>query len=521
MAAWMTGIGPQVILMNSTTGQIRHTKCNSWSDLYYSPTDSSVLSLEHRPKNNTPIAGEGWFNEQITIASIFYFDEDNRIVNALYDCDMDTGLFTRTGSYIISEPELSIHPESGLTAINLGGQYDWQGYRLYFHDANMTVNEYAYNPVEVYWTTNGPVSKDVQTSPAIDAAWSGTNNISVVTPRDDENAEISRFHNDGKWHISTLPRPLEKLTTTDTKKSDIKLDQDVQTNFTMPEWSGKPKGIGISIDESHTRFVWYIGNDSKLHQLSSKGFVWKPMESKTDVFWPVADEPNAEIAVASKMDSGKKKSEVHVFYMVDNKLAQVSSEDGSWKAWSHIPERDESSDEEDADSTQTTGTGTSSSPTSPASSSTGSAPPAAGAAVSSGLSTGAKIGIAVGAALGAVALIAIVVALYLLRRKKAPASSAASLKENAPKPSTSYGTDSGAPSPGYEYYGGGWGKNETEAPPYPAQLDMANNPTELSAVPRPVYELAEQSYTHELVGADAQGHGQQQQQQQQQQFRRQ
>jgi hypothetical protein len=67
IAAWWNGIGPQIILHNETTGQIRYSACNSYDQPRYSYTDGSVLSLTFKPKVGTPLAGTGWFNEKYTV----------------------------------------------------------------------------------------------------------------------------------------------------------------------------------------------------------------------------------------------------------------------------------------------------------------------------------------------------------------------------------------------------------------------------------------------------------------------
>jgi hypothetical protein len=67
IAAWWTGYGPQILVLNETTNQIRYSACNSQDDAKYSYTDGSVLSLSHRPKAGTPLAGVGWYDEVKTV----------------------------------------------------------------------------------------------------------------------------------------------------------------------------------------------------------------------------------------------------------------------------------------------------------------------------------------------------------------------------------------------------------------------------------------------------------------------
>jgi len=67
IAAWWNGIGPQIILQNTTTGAIRHSPCNSFTNAYYSHVDGSELPLSYKPKNGTALAGVGYWNELTTM----------------------------------------------------------------------------------------------------------------------------------------------------------------------------------------------------------------------------------------------------------------------------------------------------------------------------------------------------------------------------------------------------------------------------------------------------------------------
>lgn len=67
ISAWWTGIGPQLILQNETTGLIRYSACNSYDDPKYSYTDGSVLSLTHKPKMGTPLSGTGYWTDRTTM----------------------------------------------------------------------------------------------------------------------------------------------------------------------------------------------------------------------------------------------------------------------------------------------------------------------------------------------------------------------------------------------------------------------------------------------------------------------
>lgn len=66
IAAWWTGIGPQIILQNATTGAIRHSPCNAFGVPTYSHTSAHELPLAQTPKNGTALAGAGWWDEKTT-----------------------------------------------------------------------------------------------------------------------------------------------------------------------------------------------------------------------------------------------------------------------------------------------------------------------------------------------------------------------------------------------------------------------------------------------------------------------
>ena len=66
IAAWWTEVGPQIVVQNATTNQIRYSACNSRNQAKYSYTDASVFSLKYKPKVGTPVTGVGWYNKKET-----------------------------------------------------------------------------------------------------------------------------------------------------------------------------------------------------------------------------------------------------------------------------------------------------------------------------------------------------------------------------------------------------------------------------------------------------------------------
>ncbi|KAK4239174.1 hypothetical protein C8A03DRAFT_14440 [Achaetomium macrosporum] len=480
IAAWWTEIGPQIILQNQTTSQIRYSACNVNDQPRYSYSDSRFFSLSHSPKNGTPLAGAGWWNQLNTTASIFYIDNNNNIVNAFFYCDMATGLFEQTGEWVIGGDVPSIHTNSGLATVLLG---DEAGYRVYFHDDDGAINELGYTPNENAWRYHGVISQDINALPALAAAFSGSNNITVVSPRDAQNLGATRLNRDDTWYRTTLPHPLQgNFSLAVTNRSDIAINETAVANFSLPAWDGKTKGIGISIDSAYTRYVWYIGSDGFLYSVADQNFTWGPRDNQSSAFWPKADEPNAELAVAYDFKS----SMVRIYYLVRGQLSEIKFQDRVWKAWATVPE-------------PTTPAIVSSTP------SATSSPDASSA--DGGLAPGAKAGIGVGVSLGAIALGAIIAVIVLARRKKqqgfeqSPYPEEGSTTLGPDTPSQSYGSPALALASAGQYEWDDKTPTPVTAPPnepqHIHQLDGRNAPTEMYA-PEPMYELPIQPYSHEL-----------------------
>jgi hypothetical protein len=168
-----------------------------------------VESVEHNVCETPPCFGQqlvSWLTCP-TRASLFYLDNNNNIVNAFYYCDMLTGLFQQTGEWVISGGVPSIHANSGLSLVLLG---DEAGYRLYFHDDDGAINELGYTPTDNAWKYHGVISQDINSLPAVAAAFSGTNNITVVSPRDAQNIAATRLNRDDTWYrsMTTMPWPV-------------------------------------------------------------------------------------------------------------------------------------------------------------------------------------------------------------------------------------------------------------------------------------------------------------------------
>ncbi|KXX74529.1 Protein crumbs 3 [Madurella mycetomatis] len=464
ISAWWTEIGPQVILQNETTGLIRYSACNSYNDPKYSYTDGSVLSLTHKPKVGTPLAGTGYWADRTTTASIYYIEEGGDIANAVFQCNMTSGLFQNRGNWIISNQVPSIHANTGLAAILLGAE---GGYRVYYHDQDGAINELGYT-VEYEWQYRGVISQDVNSLPALAAAFYGIGNITVASPRGESNIATTRWHRDETWRRSTLPQTLQGDVTDLSERNDIAINETVPANFSLPAWDGETSSLGISINSQNTRFLWYIGNDNRLYSVADQNGFWSLRANQSDAFWPLADRPNADLAVAYRMRSNN----VRIYYMVDERLSEIKYEDNLWKAWSTVAPKPST------DATQ---------PSRPA-----------GSASDTGLSTGAKVGIGVGVSLGAIALGAIVAILVLMRRRK-------QTLQQLPHAEAESAVGFGTSPPSYGSPTDTWDKNVSPAPDYQVhQLDGATAPAELG-IAQPMYELPSQTYAHELVAEQPHG----------------
>lgn len=246
------------------------------------------------------------------------------------------------------------------------------------------------------------------------------------------------------------------------ERNDIAINETVPANFSLPAWDGETSSLDISIDSRNTRFLWYIGDDNRLYSIADQNGSWNPQANESDAFWPLADRPNADLAVAYRMRSNN----VRIYYMVDGRLSEIKYEDNLWKAWSAVAPKPST------DATQ---------PSTPVDS-----------ASDTGLSTGARVGIGVGVSLGAVALGAIIAVIVLMRRRK-------QRLQQLPHTEAESAVGSGTSPPSYGSPTDTWDKNVSPAPGYQVhQLDGATAPAELGIV-QPMYELPSQTYAHELV----------------------
>ncbi|KAI1635981.1 hypothetical protein F4809DRAFT_641965 [Biscogniauxia mediterranea] len=406
IAAWWNGRGPNIILQDDDTGGIRYSMCNG----NYTPIlpDDSTLTAPlttHPPKRNTSLAATGWTDGTTAWASIFYLDDDDAIVNSLLRCDWATGRWMNNGDYIISGGAPKVAPTSGLSAVLLGAT---DGYRVFYNDLGGTMHHVGYTSDTSAWGYYGVVSQDTASSQAIGSTFYSKNgllNITVVRPRDSQNLGEARLNADNLWHLSSLPEPLTQSgnqSTNATAQADLVLDTAAAANFSLPAWSGNPASVGVGVDNSLTRYVFYVGNDSQLYQLYNGAGYWAESQRGDDASWPRADVAGGPLAIAS--DAGTQA--IRLYYASGGRIVEVASNDGRWAEATAIP------------SVNTTQTSTSSS---------SSAAAATSATSDSGLSGSAKAGVSAGVTIGVIAIGGMIAAVFLLRRRqhRIDASSAA------------------------------------------------------------------------------------------------
>ncbi len=113
---------------------------------------------------------------------------------------------------IISTSAPSVHNSTGLSTVLLGAV---AGYRVFYHRSDETLAYLSFTNDDG-WSSAGVVSQDSARSGfAIGSGYTDTDSITVVTPKDDKNIEVSAL-NDDTWHISahhnTLLSDIVKLT---------------------------------------------------------------------------------------------------------------------------------------------------------------------------------------------------------------------------------------------------------------------------------------------------------------------
>lgn len=226
--------------------------------------------------------------------------------------------------------------------------------------------------------------------------------------------------------------------------------------------------MGVAIDSTFTRSVFYIGTDKLLHEIANINFQWKVYPNQTSQAWPEADAANADLAVTYNFQS----SEAWIYYVADGFLVQAyRGTSGDWSSAAVVSVNSIS------DKTNSGADGKK----------------------DSGLSTGAKAGVGVGVSVGAIAAIGLGLLFFLRRRRQRNAAAAAAADKEQPINMGDYQ----APPEQARYMADG-----SLAPPYSPQTPYdAHDPTKMAAMtpvhmlatpPPPPVELEQPPMIHEL-----------------------
>ncbi|KAJ4302436.1 hypothetical protein N0V88_002580 [Collariella sp. IMI 366227] len=401
MAAWWTDMGASFVMQNSTTGQLTHSMCNSNFTAIYPNDPPLAFDTMYAPKNGTSLAATGWWDGKVVWASIFYQNNNDDIVSAVYMCDTDngSGLYKRIESTVISDRDGTPppNPKTGLSVTLLG---EHEGYRLFYFDHSGALHHLKYIQDEG-WSYAGPVSTNTnRTGMAVHSMFSGVRNVTVVTPRDAQNMEVSRLKVDGTWQITTFPTPLKENNVTSASNKTSFEFASTSTDTKLESYSGNPNALGIAIDKSMARHTFYIGQDRVPHYVSN--FVngnaeteWRNQPGQGVERWPLADNPESDFAIASQLGT----STIRLIYISGGRLVEAKYNDGRWDPATFL---------ETHNTTAAADTGSG----------------------GGGLTTGAKIGVGVGVGVGALLIIGAVLAVCIMRRRRRAALAAAAATGN-------------------------------------------------------------------------------------------
>lgn len=284
---------------------------------------------------------------------------------------------------------------------------------------------------------------------------------------------------------ATFPDTIENAPTNYTAPSKIGINPNVPTKFTLPAWSGKPGSMGVTIDSSYTRTVFYIGTDKKLYEVANINFQWMLLNNQSAQVWPLADDANAELAIAYNFAS----NEAWAYYVSNSSLIQVyRGTDGTWNNHTVLP----------------TSAGTPGGDTAGGGSGSGSGDNSDSKPPSAGLSGGAKAGIGIGVSVGAIAVGLLGLLFFLRRRRQRAAATAAEADKEQPINLGQYQSPSEQP---LYMADGSLAPAYTPQTPYdaheamkkstPVDMNMASPLVEMEQPPM-IYELPPSNYSYEL-----------------------
>ncbi|KAH8202946.1 hypothetical protein TruAng_002892 [Truncatella angustata] len=365
-----------------------------------SPNETAAFDLDPNfpPINGTSVAGTGYMLKGVYIAAVHYQEKEGGIVHSLWTCD-STGHYVKgdgQGSWNVSAGIGApiVHPQTGLAVINLGGDEEIGGFRVYFKDTHARTAGLRYT-VSGGWAYDGFISQDQGLSLAVTADFRTSKRPTVMSPSihtgDTQTIEaMIRTYSDA-WEINTFPWLINAyLVSNQSKVMRQHITNDTDDKWKLyyideaPSWSldafdGDQTSLALLMNSDTDQNVYYIGTDGGLHELTGYNTTWNKTLREPDANWPLADEPNAPLALAH--DNAHNRT--WIYYMSNGTMTQVwRSNDNTWEKAIALAKFNSTSEEAEGPSS----------------------------ASSSGLSNEAKFGIGVGVGLGVPLLIAAIAA---------------------------------------------------------------------------------------------------------------
>ncbi|KAJ4318007.1 hypothetical protein N0V84_007061 [Fusarium piperis] len=421
MTGWWTWTGssltPHFAFQDPGSGDLVHTACNSNGSAVFPTNKMHKFPIKAKPKAATPIAVVGWYDDELetSVASVFFQARDNSLVNADMTCNWQTGDYElqESGEYKVSEDAgaPSINEDTGLAVVELGYS---GGNRVFYHDEDGKVNVLAYDD-DTDWVYIGPVSQIEPQGKGLGAARGSGLNMSVIFPYDGENFAIAGYkdENKDKWSLSfKSPAPTNKTAT-----SKYAFDWSKDVPFILPGYDATTTSLALASNEESLTHIFYIGTDSKLHQITNGKNGWELGKDPGEKKWPKAGDKSARLALVAAPESqdlwifyrkGKDVMELHLDNFgtwadakkvaTVNENAPTTSGDDSGEKEKKKEKGEEEKDSDGSSNSDHTHDDETSEP-------------------SSGLSTGAKAGVGVGVSLGALAAVGAIFMVIRRRRR--------------------------------------------------------------------------------------------------------
>ncbi|KAJ4317340.1 hypothetical protein N0V84_007397 [Fusarium piperis] len=351
--AFFTSRGIQVAAQDPDTAEILYSSCNTSDSPIFPLENPNILPTDTKPRNGTELTAAGWWDESKIWASVFFQNEDGDIANGVFECDMKTGQFNRTGEWYPSSDAGvdSVHNETGLSVQNLG---DKDGYRLFYHNKHRQVMMLSYKR-DPGWTDGGPVSQETGRGVALASAYRENKYISVVSPRFSSDFEVARLEEENLWQLGkasvgtaskhvansqpsdSFPHSLNDGVTNETMPNEIRFNETDNPEFSLPFWDPDTQAIGHTATRHGLREVYYIGTDKTLYQVreSDTGDGWTLGPNASLSNWPKADKRSGGLAVVSP---SKASGEVWIYYWANGTIIQAhKSASGIWDEASPLP----------------------------------------------------------------------------------------------------------------------------------------------------------------------------------------